>query len=574
METSTLTPNRNNIRDVQVAEITDNTTIFRSRTWDRLKFEVEYARQKGTTANSYLIQGDKTALIDPPGESFTEIFLNKLEEYFSLKELDYLILGHVNANRITTVKRILETAPHVLVICSKPAAKNLKTVFPQYSAQIQTANQDLDLGKGHQLNFISVPTPRWPDGLCTYDRATAILYTDKFFGVHVCSNTLWDEDWKKLDSDRRYYFDCLHSNQVKQVETALDKIDTLTAKYYAPNHGPLIRYSLSRLTYDYRQWCQQQQTQTLSVALLYASAYGSTAQLAEAIAQGLEEQQLNVKLINCELATPEEIIEAVQTADGFIIGSPTLGGHAPVQIQTTLGLILNAAPKTKLAGVFGSFGWSGEAIDLIEGKLRDANYRFGFQTIRVRFTPKQDDLDTAIKAGSEFAQNLQKLKKNRLQGTETSSSLSSARTEQAVSRLVGSLCVITFKQEDIDRGILTSSISQASFTPPGIMISVSEEQKADLIREIGTCFVVNLLKKGGNLRRYFDPRSPQSNDPFAELSTKTANNGCLILTEALANLECTVEQSVKFGNKWLIYALVNQGELLETINLTAIAHRH
>lgn len=574
METSTLFPNTTNIRDVQVAEIASNTTIFRSRTWDRLKFEVEYARQKGTTANSYLIQGEKNALIDPPGESFTEIFLNKLEENFSLQQLDYLILGHVNANRITTLKRILETAPHVLVICSKSAAKNLKTVFPQYSAQIQTANQDLDLGKGHQLNFISVPTPRWPDGLCTYDRATAILYTDKFFGVHICSNTLWDEDWKKLDSDRRYYFDCLHRNQVKQVETALDKFDTLTAKYYAPNHGPLIRYSLSRLTYDYRQWCQQQQTQTLSVALLYASAYGSTAKLAEAIAQGLEEQQLNVKLIDCELATPEEIAEAVQTADGFIIGSPTLGGHAPVQMQTALGLVLNAAPKIKLAGVFGSFGWSGEAIDLIEGKLRDANYRFGFQTIRVRFTPNQDDLETAKKAGAEFAQTLQKSKKNRPQGTETSSSLSSARTEQAVSRLVGSLCVITFKQGDIHRGILSSSISQASFTPPGIMIAVSEEQKADLIRETGTYFVVNLLKQGRNLRRYFDSRSPQSSDPFAELSIKTANNSCLILTEALAYLECTVEQSVKFGDKWLIYALVNQGELLETTGLTAITHRH
>jgi flavorubredoxin/flavin reductase (DIM6/NTAB) family NADH-FMN oxidoreductase RutF len=570
MESLTLVPDTTNIRDVQVAEIAPQTTMFRSRTWDRLKFEVEYARQKGTTANSYLIEAEKTALIDPPGESFTEIFLTKLEQYLDLKQLNYLILGHVNANRITTLKRLLETAPHVQVICSKAAAKTLKTVFPQYSAQIQTATHDLDLGQGHQLSFISVPTPRWPDGLCTYDSASKILYTDKFFGVHVCDNAIWDEDWKKLDGDRRYYFDCLHSNQVKQVETALDKFDTFTAKYYAPNHGPLIRYSLSRLTYDYRQWCQN--TQTLRVALFYASAYGSTAKLAEAIAQGLEEQQITPVLINCEAASNEEMTEAVQNTDGFIIGSPTLGGHAPVQIQTALGIILNSAAKTKLAGVFGSYGWSGEAIDLIEGKLRDANYRFGLSTIRVRFTPNQDDLAIAKKAGAEFAQTLQKGKKNRPQGAETVSKLSTDRTEQAVKRIVGSLCVITFKQGESHQGILSSSISQASFTPPGIMIAVSEEQKADLIRETGTTFVVNLLKEGRNIRRYFDPRSPQSADPFAELSTKTANNGCLILTEALASLECTVEQSVKLGDKWLIYALVNQGELLESTGLTAIFH--
>jgi flavorubredoxin/flavin reductase (DIM6/NTAB) family NADH-FMN oxidoreductase RutF len=573
MTTVILNNQNTNIRDVQVEQIANNTSIFRSRTWDRLKFEIEYAQQKGTTANSYLIQADKIALIDPPGESFTTIFLDKLQQYLNLDQLDYVILGHINANRMITLKRILEIAPHVQVICSKPAAKSLKTVFPQGRDKFQIANHELDLGQGHQLQFIPVPTPRWPDGLFTYDPATTILYTDKFFGVHVCSDALWDEDWKQLDSDRRYYFDCLHSNQTKQVEIALDKFDCLSTKYYAPNHGPLIRYSLSRLTYDYRQWCQQQQTQTLTVALFYASAYGSTTQLAHAIAEGLEAQQVNIQLINCELTTPEEITTAVQSADGLIIGSPTLGGHAPVQIQTALGIILNTATKNKLAGVFGSFGWSGEAVDIIEEKLRDANYRFGCETLRVRFTPSEEDLAKAQKLGSDFAQTLQKLKKNRPLTLETSNSLSSARTEQAVNRIIGSLCVVTFKQGEANLGILTSSISQASFTPPGIMFSISQEQKGELLKEIGTSFVVNILKEGRNVRRYFDPRFATSSESFAELETQTANNDCLILTEALAHLECTVEQVMELGDKWLIYARVNQGDLLETKGLTAIIHR-
>ena len=570
--TTSLFPKTTNIRDVQVAEIGNNTTIFRSRTWDRLKFEIEYAQQKGTTANSYLIQGDKFALIDPPGESFTEIFLEKLQQHLNLEQLDYVILGHINANRMTTLKRILEIVPNLQVICSKVAAKSLKTVFPQYSSQFQTANHDLDLGKGHQLQFIPVPTPRWPDGLCTYDRATTILYTDKFFGVHVCSDALWDEDWKQLDSDRRYYFDCLHSNQTKQVETALDKFENLTTQCYAPNHGPMIRYSLSRLIYDYRQWCQEQQTQTLTVALFYASAYGSTSKLAEMIAQGLEEQEVSPELINCELATSEEIAEAVQDADGLIIGSPTLGGHAPVQIQTALGIILNTAGKNKLVGVFGSYGWSGEAIDLIEGKLRDANYHFGCDTLRVRFTPSPEDLAQAQQLGSDFAQNLQKSQKNRSLSLPKIKSFSSARTEQAVNRIIGSLCVVTFKKGEIDTAILTNSISQASFTPPGIMLTLTQEQQAELLPEMGTSLVVNILKEGGNLRRYFSRSSISSRDSFAELNTKTANNHCLIFNEALAYLECTVEQIMELGDKWLIYALVNQGDLLATRGITAIVH--
>ncbi|MEM9512627.1 MAG: flavin oxidoreductase, partial [Cyanobacteria bacterium P01_E01_bin.48] len=93
-------------RDVQTAGIAADTFILRSRSWARLKFEIEYALQKGTTANSYLLQGDKTALIDPPGGSFVEIFLEALEQRIDLQQLDYLILGHTNPNRAKTLAQL------------------------------------------------------------------------------------------------------------------------------------------------------------------------------------------------------------------------------------------------------------------------------------------------------------------------------------------------------------------------------------------------------------------------------------------------------------------------------------
>ena len=185
--TTTLTPNRK--RDVQVAEIGQDTMILRSRTWERLKFEVEYSRQKGTTANSYLIQADKKALIDPPGESFTEIYLQELAQHLDLTTLDYIILGHVNPNRRATLEALLPIAPNATIICSRGAANALKTACPSWESRIETVRDDtLDLGKGHQLTFASVPTPRWADGLCTFDAATKILYTDKLFGAHICED--------------------------------------------------------------------------------------------------------------------------------------------------------------------------------------------------------------------------------------------------------------------------------------------------------------------------------------------------------------------------------------------------
>ncbi|NDJ22628.1 flavin oxidoreductase [Nostoc sp. B(2019)] len=572
MSVATLTPNRK--RDVQVAEIGKDTLILRSRTWERLKFEVEYSRQRGTTANSYLIQGDKKALIDPPGESFTEIYLEQLAQNLDFNTLDYIILGHVNPNRRATLKVLLSQATQATLICSRPAANALKAAFPEWESRIQSVRSEdtLDLGQGHHLSFVTVPTPRWADGLCTYDPITKILYTDKFFGAHICEDTLFDEDWKGLDAERHYYFDCLHAPQAKQVEVALEKFSVFGAKYYAPAHGPVVRYSLSRFTYDYRQWCQGQKSQELSVALLYASAYGNTATLAHAIAQGLIENGVNVESINCELADSTEITRIVEACDGFIIGSPTLGGHAPTQIQTALGIALSSAAKTKLAGVFGSYGWSGEAIDVLESKLKDANYRLGFETIRVRFSPTSEILQQCQEAGASFAQNLKKTKKLRTPRqvvTETQVD----RTEQAVGRIIGSLCVVTTRDEETHKGVLTSWVSQATFNPPGIMIAIAKEQNADLMRHPGDKFVLNILKEGRNIRRYFSRQSTLGDNPFANLSTQTALNGCLILNEALAYLECTVTNQLECGDRWLIYAVVDKGEVLENDGVTALEHR-
>ena len=562
-------------RDVQIADIASNTTILRSRTWERLKFEVEYNLCQGTTANSYLIQGDLTALIDPPGESFTQIHLQELQPFLAETPLDYIILGHVNPNRMATLARLVEQQPQAIIVCSRPAAQALRIIFPAWCDRLQAirpAAGQLDLGQGHHLQFLTVPTPRWPDGLCTYDPATQILYSDKLFGAHICNDALFDEEWRGLEVDRRYYFDCLHASQAKQVQMILDRIAPLSPKCLAPGHGPIVRYSLSRLQNDYRQWCQSQAHQTLRVMLLYASAYGNTAILADAIAQGLIQSGLAVESVNCEHADPTELAKAIETSDGFIIGSPTLGGHAPVQIQTALGIVLSSAAKTKLAGVFGSYGWSGEAIDLIEDKLRDNNYRFGFDTIRVRFSPNADMLEACKQAGAQFAQQLRKQKKRqspRQSVTETQAD----RTEQAVGRVIGSICVVTTCQGDTHSGLLTSWVSQASFTPPGVMLAIAANPYAQRLLQPQACFVLNTLKEGRTIRRHFSHQPQPGETPFSQVAHRPANNGCLMLEEALAYLECTVQSWMRCGDHWLIYATVQEGDVLEANGVTAIQQR-
>lgn len=563
-------------RDVQVLPIGAETTVLRSRTWDRLKFEIEYALQRGTTANSYLIQADKIALFDPPGESFTEIFLAALRQRLDPTLLDYVILGHVNPNRSVTLKALLELAPQITFVCSNPGSISLRNLFPDHDLKIKVVRGDetLDLGKGHHLQFIPTPSSRWPDALCTYDPQTEILFTDKFFGAHVCGDQVLDEGWTTITEDRRYYFDCLMAPHARQVETALDKLAEFQARLYATGHGPLVRYSLILLTQFYRQWSEEQKSQEMTVALIYASAYGNTTTLAQAIARGITKAGVGVESINCEVAEPDEIRASVEKSAGFIIGSPTLGGHAPTPIQTALGLVLSSATKTKLAGVFGSYGWSGEAIDLIESKFRDAGYKFGFEPIRVKFKPTEVTLKYCEEAGTDFAQALKKAKKARTARQPVGDS-QAARTEQAVGRLIGSLCIVTAKQGELTGAMLADWVSQATFTPPGLTIAVAKDRAIESLMHSGDNFVLNILAEGkhlGLMKHFLKPFGP-GEDRFAGVATQEAENGCPILSDSLAYLECTVENRMECGDHWLVYGVVKNGKVLQPDGVTAVHHR-
>lgn len=562
-------------RDVQVVEIAKGTTVIRSRIWDQLRFEAEYAKGKGTTVNSYLIQAREVALIDLPGGSFTDVFIEDLQQHEYYQQIDYIILNHINPNRLKTLKALLPLAYRAKIVCSRPAANTLKAAFPDQELPILTvrAGDLLDLGEGHELKFITQPTPRHPDGLCIYDPQTKILFSDKLFGSHVCGDEIFDENWKILQDDRSYYFDNIHASQSKQVEDVLDKLNLYRLKILAPGHGPLVRYSVSRLIMDYRDWCNDQTQKTLTAVLLYTSAYGNTGLMANAIATGLSAHDIQVTAINCEVTPPEEITEAIEACDGFIIGSPTLAGHAPTQIQTALGLILSAASKTKLAGVFGSYGWGGEAIDILESKLLNAGYPLGFETLRCKFTPTEDVLRNCTTAGSDFAKTLRKAQQARAPIQSLGNEATSDRTELAMGRIIGSLCVVTLQRGDTQAAILTSWVSQATFTPPGITIAIAKDTAENTLDHSGDQFVLNILRDGKNLRRHFQKISATGQNPFKDVEIDRSRNGNPILKEALSYLECTVQSRMDCGDHWLIYAIVNTGKVLEINGTTAVLHR-
>ncbi len=566
-------------RDVQITSLARNTTVLRSRSWQRLRFEAEYSLQKGTTANSFLIQADRTALVDPPGETFTTLYLQNLEHSVNIQTLDYLILGHVNVNRAVTLRVLLDLCPQVTLICSNPAALTLQSLFPDRELLIIVVrgSETLDLGQGHQLQFWVTPTPRWPDLMCTYDSVTRILFSDKLFGCHLCAEHLLDENRTALLEDQQHYFQSVFARAATQIETILDRFSSLSLAMLAPNHGPILRYGIRQMLQYYRLWSHSQRIQTLSVALLYASAYGNTAAMAQSLAQGLATADIGVDLINCEIATPLEMQQAVECADGILLGSPTLGGHVPTQMQTACGIILAHGRRDQLLGVFGSYGWSGEAVDELAAKLQDAGFRLGFAPLRIKFKPTTDILKTCEETGHQFAQALRQSQKLMLASLTDLSARPRVtlgdRRDQAMGRLLGSVCVITARRGATADALLSSWIAQASFSPPGISLSIPINHPITELLNLGDFFAVNVLQEGKQVRKHFQKRLSPGEDQFKGVDLLDQDPEWVILKDALAYLKCQVKSRIEGGDHWILFATLLGGEVLQPQGRTAVLYR-
>ncbi len=402
----------------------------------------------------------------------------------------------------------------------------------------------------------------------------------KFFAAHRCSEEWAEANRDSTEEDRRYFYDCLMAPMARQVETVVDRLDELSIRTIAPGHGPAISESWRSLLADYRRWGESQEKAQLAVALLYASAYGNTATIADALAQGVARTGVRVESLNCEFAPPEQLLQTIRSCDAMMIGSPTLGGHAPTPIVSALGTLLAEGDRDKPVGVFGSYGWSGEAIDLLESKLRDGGFQFAFDPIRVKFTPDAPTLKRLEETGTALGREL--LRRRNRQQRVTGGGLSESRSNPAVlalGRVVGSLCVLTTRKgegpETLDGAMVASWVSQASFSPPGLTVAVAKDRAVEALLHVGDHFALNVLAAGreaGPMKQFLQPFPPGA-DRFAGLELECSPGGQPVLPEALAWLEARVSQRMECGDHWLLYAEVTHGAVLDAAGTTAVHKR-
>ncbi|MEM6252792.1 MAG: diflavin flavoprotein [Cyanobacteria bacterium P01_D01_bin.156] len=553
------------------SEIAENTTSIRSLDWDRDRFDIEFGLQNGTTYNSYLVRGEKTALIDTSHAKFQQLYMDVLKGLIDPTEIDYIVISHTEPDHSGLVKDVLDIAPQAVVVGAKVAVKFLEDLVHQpFESQLVKSGDTLDLGNGHVLEFVSAPNLHWPDTIFTYDQKTGILYTCDAFGAHYCSNDDFDEDLESLTPDFRFYYECLMAPNARSVISAMKRMDKLgEINTIAVGHGPIIRHNLEELTERYRRWSNEKSKAENMVAVFYVSDYGYCDRISQALAKGITKTGVAVEMMDMRLADPHDVTELVGRAKGILMGMPPSSGQGAEEIQTALSAILAGITNKQTFGLFESYGGDDEPIDTLQSKLQDLDLKVAFDPIRVKDTPSEALYQLCDETGTDLGQELAQAKKiKKIKGLD-------ADLQKALGRISSGLYIITAAKGEVTSAMLASWISQASFKPLGFTIAVAKDRAIESLMQVGDTFVLNILEEGNHLplMKHFLKRFPPGADRFAGIRTRPASNKSPILADALAYLECNVTTRMELSDHWLVYCTVDDGKVSKDESTTAVHHR-
>lgn len=370
-------------------------------------FDIVMSTEYGTTYNAYLVRGqEKTALIETVKEKFFDEYIEDLQKVVNLESIDYLIINHTEPDHSGSVEKLLQKIPGLTILGSSTALKFLKEIAnTRFKSREVQHHEVLDLG-GKTLEFISAPFLHWPDSMYTYLREDKILFTCDSFGSHYADTRVFNDLIEKDFTDAyKYYFDMIMGPFKPYVLEALEKIKDLDIEVIGPGHGPILRSRLDYYMNLYRQWAAPPDKDTSmpgKIVMAYVTAYGYTGTIADSVAEGLGmAADFEVKKFNLVENSIQDVLDELPSADGLLIGSPTINGDALPPIWD---LLIHISPITNsdlVAGAFGAYGWSGEAVPNIESRLQALRMSV-VPGLRINFKPSERNLEDAFNFGMDF----------------------------------------------------------------------------------------------------------------------------------------------------------------------------
>lgn len=368
-------------------------------------FDDLFPTHNGTTYNSYLIRGrEKIALIDTVKAPFTEQFLTKVSKLVPLDKIDIVVVNHTEPDHSGALDALLAKNPNITVYCSKPAENFLKQLINHpFKSHVVGDGEEVDLG-GRTLRFILAPYLHWPDTIFTYLVEDRILFPCDAFGAHYCAEKLFDDEIADFSYDFYFYFDCIMRPFKDKIRDAVAKLEDLPIDMVCPSHGPIRRQGGRGAISAYKRWAAPPPVGEKPKALMAVlSSHGNTREMSAVIRDELKRQGFEVSEFALSSMRDDDYRNALEQADVLLVGTPTIQRDAPPHVWHALALVSSVTPKAKVGAVFGSYGWSGEAVKMVEQRLEGLKYKLATESISFRFTPTEENLEACRKFAEQVA---------------------------------------------------------------------------------------------------------------------------------------------------------------------------
>ena len=376
-------------------------------------FDIVLKTANGTSYNAYCVRGSAgVAIIDTVKACFAETFFRRLESVADYGEIRAIVLNHLEPDHSGALPELLRRAPRARLYISSRGRSMLKGLLHGENLEFSPTRSGDSVDLGHRrLRFLQTPFLHWPDTQCTYLENEAILFSGDAFGCHFCDNRLFNDAVGDFRFSFEYYYAHLMRPFRDDVLAALAQIEPLPLHLIAPAHGPVLRDAPERYVARYRELSasrlKRETGDWQTMLIFYVSAYGNTRIMAEAVAAGAEAAGgVRVSLYDIEGGEVAPFVDLIEDADGLIFGSPTINGDAVKPVWELLSSLAAVKVKGKLGAAFGSFGWSGEAVAMIEDRLRGLKLRVPVGGVRARLIPTAAEIDQCRGFGRELALHL------------------------------------------------------------------------------------------------------------------------------------------------------------------------
>ena len=330
--------------------------------------------EDGTTYNSYLLKTEKPTIIDTVDFIYSKQYLENLKKLIDLKEIQYIVINHTEPDHSGALGSLAKQASNATIVCSEKAVYHLKELYRLQDRNFLVVKDrdTLDIG-GKTLLFRITPFLHTEETMITYCIEDKTLFPCDIFSTHLTAKEYFvSKAEKDITEAFTVYYDLIMSPHRKYVRPMMSMIKELDIDMIAPSHGYILDEDIDKYISIYDEKSKQTQ-KGKKATIVYTTMRNSTKKIAEKFKELFEAEEVEVAIFNADKTDENEILDSIKASDAVLFGTSTKYGDVIGSIENVLKKLKDMNLEGKVLGAFGSFGWSGEPIEIIQDYLNETN---------------------------------------------------------------------------------------------------------------------------------------------------------------------------------------------------------